>query len=141
MSSPLFQIEIITPKRVLYQNHILAAFIPGILGNFEILNGHAPLISSMAIGEIRVREEDGYEVAFAAGGGFAEVHDNKVLIFAETCEKASDIDINRAKQTNERILQNMIDRASYDPDQMLQAIRRSINRIRIATKYTEQHHR
>lgn len=141
MTSKLFHLEIITPRRVVYNNEVQTVFLPGTKGNFQVLIGHAPMISALTIGEIRVREEDGYMLTFAAGGGFVEVSRHQVLVFAETCEKATEIDIERAKQANERILRSMVDRANYDPEQMLLALQRSVNRIRIATKYAEEHER
>jgi F-type H+-transporting ATPase subunit epsilon len=137
MENKLFSIEIITPKRVIFEGEVKAVFAPGTCGNFEILKNHAPFISSMTIGEIRLRQEDGYDDYYATSGGFVEVHQNKVLILAETCEKASDIDLNKAKEAHELALKKMEERSSYDPEQITFAIKRSINRIRIASKYAE----
>ncbi len=138
MDSKSFSIEIITPKHVIFEGEVVAVFAPGTCGNFEILKNHAPFISSMTIGEIRIRQEDGYDDYYATSGGFVEVHQNKVLILAETCEKASDIDLNKAKEAHEHALKKMEERSSYDPEQITLAIKRSINRIRIASKYAER---
>ena len=137
MTSKSFRVEIITPKHAVFSGDVVAVFAPGTCGNFEILRNHAPFISSMTIGEIRIRQEDGYDDYYATSGGFVEVHQNQVLILAETCEKASDIDLNKAKEAHEHALKKMEERANYDPEQITLAIKRAINRIRIATKYAE----
>lgn len=134
-----FYIEMITPKRVIFKGDVVAFFAPGINGKFEILKNHAPFISAMTIGEIILRYDDGYDEYYATSGGFVEVNENKVLVLAETCEKASEIDINMAREAHEKALKKLEDRANYDTEQINLAIKRAINRIRIAEKATNHH--
>jgi F-type H+-transporting ATPase subunit epsilon len=137
--SKLIYVEIITPKHIVFKGEVVDFAAPGVIGGFEILRNHTDFISAMTIGEIRVREEDGYDDFFATSGGFVDVHDNKVTVLAETCEKASDIDINRAKEAHEKALKKMEERSSYDVEQVKKALLRAQNRISIAEKRLKNH--
>ena len=134
MSDKTFHIEIITPKQVVYSGDVIDFASPGSTGSFEILRNHAPFISSITIGEFRLRHPDGYDEYFATSGGFVEVHENRVIFLAETCEKAAEIDIHRAKQAHERAAKRLEERSNYDPQRAIEAIKRAQNRMKIASK-------
>lgn len=129
-----FHVEVITPQKVVFDGDVIGIVAPGTNGSFEILKNHTAFISSVKIGEMRLIHEDGYEEYYAVGGGFLDAEDNKVRMLAETCEKAADIDINRAKQAHERARKRLEDRSSYDVDQAYQALLRAENRLEIASK-------
>lgn len=134
-----FHVHVITPAKVVFDGDIIGIVAPGTNGSFEILKNHTAFISSIKIGEMRLRHPDGYDEFYAVGGGFLDVHDNQVMVLAETCEKAADIDINRAKQSHERARKRMEDRSSYDVDQAYQALLRAENRLEIASKRAKHH--
>lgn len=138
--SKSFHLEIITPQKVVFNGEVADFAAPGVVGGFEILSNHADFISGMTIGEIRVREEDGYDDYFATSGGYVDVHDNKVTVLAETCEKASDIDIHRAKDEHEKALKRMEERANIDMEPVRLALLRAQNRIEIASKRLKNNH-
>lgn len=75
-------LEIITPDTTIYQGEAELVQIPGIDGSFEILNNHAPLISALKQGKIKIKK-GGKEEFFDINGGVIEVLENKVLILAE----------------------------------------------------------
>ncbi len=75
-------LEIITPDSSIYNGEAELVQLPGIDGSFEILNNHAPLISALAKGKIKVKVA-GQESFFEINGGVIEVLDNKVLILAQ----------------------------------------------------------
>ncbi|MBX7151482.1 F0F1 ATP synthase subunit epsilon [bacterium] len=129
-----FHLEIITPQRVIFSGDVIDFAAPGTNGGFEILKNHAAFITSIKIGEMRVRQTDGYDDYYATSGGFVEVHDNKVIVLAETCEKASEIDVNRAKLAHERELKRLEERSNLEPNGAMQAIARARNRMRIAER-------
>ena len=76
-------IEIITPDKALFKGEGTAVTVPGIDGSLGILNNHAPLISALKKGEVKVTTTDGNQEVFEIGGGVAEVLKNKVIILAE----------------------------------------------------------
>ena len=77
-------IEIITPDKKLYAGEVKVVQLPGSNGSFEILNNHAPIVSTLSKGKIRIVTADNKELSFEVGGGVIEMNDNKVIILAET---------------------------------------------------------
>lgn len=76
-------IEIITPDKTLFEGTATLVQLPGIDGSFEILNNHAPLISVLGKGKIKIENEDKKTEFFEVNGGVIEVLKNKILILAE----------------------------------------------------------
>jgi len=76
-------IEIITPDKTLFEGTATLVQLPGIDGSFEILNNHAPLISVLGKGNIKIVDGDKKAEFFEVNGGVIEVLKNKILILAE----------------------------------------------------------
>lgn len=77
-------LEIITPDRRIYSGEVKLVQLPGTLGSFEILNNHAPIISTLEKGKIKVIEESGKTLFFEIDGGIIENKDNKIIILVES---------------------------------------------------------
>lgn len=77
-------LEIITPDKTVYSGHVKLVQLPGSKGTFEILNNHAPIISTLNKGKIKVEEESGNELFFDVDGGVVENKDNKIIVLAES---------------------------------------------------------
>ena len=77
------RLEIITPDKSVFEGEVNLIQLPGIDGSFEILNNHAPLISVLKKGKIKIRDDQDKEQFFEVNGGVIEVLKNKVLILAE----------------------------------------------------------
>ncbi|MDQ3072909.1 MAG: ATP synthase F1 subunit epsilon [Bacteroidota bacterium] len=73
-------LEIITPEEPLFSGEVISVKLPGTAGGFEVLNNHAPLISTLEQGHIKVRTEQGIEESFLIKGGFVEVLNNRVVV-------------------------------------------------------------
>ena len=76
-------LEIVTPDKELYSGEASLVQLPGIDGLFEILNNHAPLISALKKGQVKVVDGQNETKFFEVHGGVVEVLDNKVLVLAE----------------------------------------------------------
>jgi F-type H+-transporting ATPase subunit epsilon len=76
-------IEIITPDATLFQGEATYVFLPGSDGSLGIMNNHAPLISSLKKGTLRIKDQSGKEMKFDVNGGTVEVIKNKVVVLAE----------------------------------------------------------
>jgi F-type H+-transporting ATPase subunit epsilon len=76
-------LEIITPDKKVFAGEVEAAQFPGTNGSFEVLNSHAPLISTMESGRIRITTKQGQEF-FTVDGGVVEVLNNKIIVLAES---------------------------------------------------------
>ena len=130
-----FALEIITPNRVVYRDDATSLSAPGVLGGFQVLYNHAPLLSSLEIGQIKVKNKEGEDILFAASGGFVEVRENKVVVLAENAERANEIDVARAKYAQERAEGRLREKYEHiDVERARLALLRAINRLRIAGK-------
>lgn len=96
-----FQLEVVTPEKVLVKDSAEEMQLPGKDGYLGILPGHAPLITELAIGQMTYRS-GGTTHALAVAWGFAEVLPDKVTVLAELAERAEDINVQRAREAKER---------------------------------------
>ena len=92
-----FQLEIVTPEKMVVRDNAESIQIPGLNGYLGVLPGHAPLISELGAGEIAYRA-NGQSHRFAVAWGFAEVLQDRVTVLAETVERADEIDVARAQR-------------------------------------------
>jgi F-type H+-transporting ATPase subunit epsilon len=131
--SETFQLEIVTPEKKVVDTTAEEVQIPGKNGYLGILPGHAPLITELAVGEITYRENS-TEQHLAVAWGFAEVLPDKVTILAETAERPSEIDVDRARKSKERAEQRLTSGdTSVDVDRALDALHRAESRIDVAS--------
>jgi F-type H+-transporting ATPase subunit epsilon len=92
-----FQLEIVTPDKMVVRDNAESVQIPGLDGYLGILPGHAPLITELGAGEIAYRA-DGQSHRFCVAWGFAEVLQDRVTVLAETVEPVAEIDVTRAQR-------------------------------------------
>ena len=92
-----FQLEIVTPDKMVVRDNAESIQIPGLDGYLGILPGHAPLITELGAGEIAYRA-DGQSHRFCVAWGFAEVLQDRVTVLAETVEPVGEIDVPRAQR-------------------------------------------
>lgn len=76
------KLEILTPDKKIFEGDVTSVTVPGAQGSFEILNNHAPIISTLEDGKLVIRG-NGREQHFYTKGGVVEVIDNKVVVLAE----------------------------------------------------------
>ena len=91
------QLDIVTPEKLAYSDEVDAVTLPGSEGELGVLPHHAPLISTLGAGELRLRKA-GREESFAIVGGFLQVLPDKVVVMAETADMASEIDLEKAQE-------------------------------------------
>src|SRR6185503_8174605 len=89
-------LEIVTPERLAYSDTVDSVQLPGIEGELGVLPHHAPLVSMLGVGELKIRK-GGAEESFAIVGGFLQVRPDKVVVMAETADLASEIDLEKAQ--------------------------------------------
>ncbi|GBD11970.1 ATP synthase epsilon chain [bacterium HR23] len=131
---PTMRLEIVTAERVVFSDDVDLVVAPGIEGELGILPHHAPLLTILQPGEIRVVKA-GQEQFLAVSGGFLEVLANKVTILADACEYAEEIDLERARRAMERAQQALATRqADVDLAQAMAALRRAQVRIAVARR-------
>ena len=127
-----FQIEIVTPDKMVVRDVAEEAQIPAKNGYIGVLPGHAPLITELAIGEITYRSS-GTTTHISVAWGFAEVLPDKVTILAESAERAEDIDLKRAQEAKQRAEERLSGgHTDVDFTRALNALRRAESRIQVA---------
>ena len=128
------RLEIVTAERIVYSEDIDLFVAPGIEGELGILPSHAPLLTMLKPGELRV-VKDGEESYMAVSGGFLEVLGNKVTILADTAEDAGEIDIERAEAALKRAQESIASApADMDLQSALTSMRRSQARLSVARR-------
>lgn len=131
-------VDIVTPERRLLSEEVDMVTLPGSAGQMGVLRGHAPLLSTLDIGEI-ILHKRGQTQSIAVHGGVVEVRPNKVTVLADLAESAEDIDVDRAEEARQRAQRLLEDRESgnYDPAAVA-ALRRNTLRLRVARKRRTQ---
>jgi F-type H+-transporting ATPase subunit epsilon len=126
-------VEIVTVERtVLTQDGIDEVIAPGIEGELAVLPQHAAFMTMLAPGELILKRGND-EIPFAVTGGFFEVLDNKVIVLADTAERADEIDVTRAEQARERARLALERRESTEDLAAAQAaLQRALIRLRVA---------
>lgn len=133
MADKVYRLEIVTPKKVVFSGEVTSFSAPGVVGGFQVLRSHAPLLSNIAIGEVKVVDSAGSETRFATSGGFVEVRENKVIMLAETAERSDEIDVPRAEAARDRARKRLKEKnAETDVDRARIALFRAMNRLKVA---------
>ena len=135
MYEKAFKLQIITPNKMVFQDEATSVSAPGTVGGFQILYNHAPFISTIEIGELKVKDKNGRDSLYATSGGFVEVKENAVIVLAETAEPVAEIDVHRAKASNERAAERLHAKdPGIDIERARLSLMRSLNRLRVAGK-------
>ena len=132
------QLEIVTPERLVYEDEVDAVVLPGVEGELGVLPHHAPLVSTLGFGELRIRK-GGAEESFAIVGGFVQVRPDKVVVMAETADLASEIDLEKAQEARreaERALET-----GYQEGADLAAARAALQQALLRIRVAERRHR
>ena len=95
-------LAIVTPEGEVFHGPVEAVLLPGADGDFMVLEGHERFLSPLRIGEVEIRRQGDAPLFAALSEGFAEVTGDEVVVTAEACELASDIDVARAERARER---------------------------------------
>jgi F-type H+-transporting ATPase subunit epsilon len=117
MASPnTIHVDIVSAEGEIFSGAASMVFAPGSQGELGIAPRHAPLLTLLKPGEVRVQTADGAEQHFFIGGGALEVQPNKVTVLADTALRAKDLDENAAlaaKQRAEEMLSKATDRIEH----------------------------
>ena len=132
---PKLHVEVVTGERVVYtEDDVDMVVAPGADGTLGILPRHAPLITVLASGELRIKK-GAREDALVVFGGFLEVTPDKVIILADTAEHAEEIDLVRAEEARRRAQEALANRRGDVDQAALHAMmQRSAVRLRVAQR-------
>ena len=128
-------LEIVTPERQVFSEEVDSVVCPGVEGELGVLPHHAPLLTTLGVGELRIRRGNEEEF-FAIAGGFLQVRPDKVVVLAETADMASEIDLEKAQEARreaERALESGY-REGVDLATARAALQQALLRIRVAER-------
>ena len=128
-------LEIVTPERQVYSDEVDSVQVPGSEGELGVLPHHAPLVSTLGVGELRIRK-GGTEELFAIAGGFVQVRPDKVVVMAEMADVAAEIDLEKAQEARreaERALEGGFQEGA-DLSAARAALQQALLRIRVAER-------
>lgn len=128
-------VELVTGERVVYEDDNVDMIIaPGSEGTLGILPNHAALISLLDTGELRIKK-GGSEESLVVFGGFIEVLDNRVIVLADSAERADEIDLERASEARERAETSLVERDERQSiEEAESALRRAAVRLKIGER-------
>jgi len=129
-----FRLEIVTAERMVYSEDIDALVAWGVEGQLGILPHHAPLMTMLQPGDLMIRKnkEEDY---FVISGGFLEVRPDKVIVLADACERADEINVTRAEEAKKKAQETMkASPMSAEAASAEAALRRSLARLKVAEK-------
>ena len=128
------RLEVVTPEKNVVSEDVQIVASPGSLGEFGVLSGHTPFLTTLKAGILRYTDANGKERFVFVSGGFAEALPTKVTVLAESAERRSEIDLDRAKAARERAEERLEKDTADDEIDHLRAraaLERAIQRIRL----------
>jgi F-type H+-transporting ATPase subunit epsilon len=133
MEQQPFTLDIVTLKKVAFSEKIKSVNAPGTEGYFSILVNHAPFVSSLKAGMIKVTRSDGEISIFSATGGFLMTDGKKVILLADAVERPQEIDIARAQAAKERAEKRLAEKTTdINIDRARLALLRALTRLKVA---------
>lgn len=140
----IIKFEIVTPEKTVLQEEIIEVTVPTQEGEVTILPHHAPLVSTLKPGVLTLKKQDGSTDVVFVAGGFLEVFRNKVVILADTAERAENIDETKVEEAKVRAEKAMKEVRHEDAEEFARiaaqlehelAKTRAVNRWRNIKKY------
>ena len=128
-------LEIVTPRGSAFSGEVDEVVLAkGGEGDFGVLSGHAPLLTTLKIGAF-VTKTDGKPEYYFVGSGFAEVSQTGMVVLADSAERADDIDVQRAMAAKQRAEERMAKKDDSDFVRAQSALERATTRITIAEEH------
>ncbi|MDP3900018.1 MAG: ATP synthase F1 subunit epsilon [bacterium] len=132
----LLHFEIVTPERVVLKQEVLQLTVPTKQGEITVLPHHIPLIASLQAGVIEIVMPNKQIETMAVSGGFIEVLPTKVVILADTAERAADIDEARAEEARTRAQETMLEKKEHVDFTAIQAkIAKEMARVKAVRRH------
>ncbi|MBU4259436.1 MAG: F0F1 ATP synthase subunit epsilon [Desulfobacteraceae bacterium] len=129
------KLEVVTPEKSVVSEEAKIVVAPGSLGEFGVLIGHTPFLSTLKVGSLRYMDANNVERYVFISGGFAEALPGKVTVLAESAERRRDIDLERAKSAVERAQKRLADiskKEDFDFIRARAALERALHRLKLA---------
>ncbi len=115
----LLNLEIVSPQKVLYSGNVISVTVPGSLSPFQVLYNHAPIVSSLETGLLKIVDQENVARYYAVSPGFIEVHGNKIAILVDKAEETYTIDKDATLSSIENLKGLMASVASAEEKQKI----------------------
>ncbi|MFH1427755.1 MAG: ATP synthase F1 subunit epsilon [Patescibacteria group bacterium] len=138
MQTNIIKFEIVTPEGPVLKEEILQVTVPTKLGEITVLPNHIPLVASLMPGVIEIKKPDNKIEIMSVSGGFIEVLKEKIVILADTAERAEEIDISRAEEARIRAEEIKKDIRQFDQERFTSLsakIAKELARTRAANRW------
>lgn len=130
--SNTFQLSVVSPDKTIVDEVTEVVMAPGANGYFGVMAGHEPFVTELRPGALTYKDGAGAFQVVAVSGGFVEVSSDHVIVIADSAERASDIDIERAREAAERARRRVVEApAELDTERARNALERANNRLRV----------
>ncbi|WP_333654361.1 F0F1 ATP synthase subunit epsilon [Dissulfurispira sp.] len=129
------RLDIVTPYGLVLSEDVDEVTAAGTEGEFGVLPGHVPFITTLKVGMLTLRKDNKTEYVFV-NSGYAEVSPDQVVILADSAERAEDIDVERALAAKKRAEERIAQAEKYDFGRAIAALERATIRIHLAEKKT-----
>ena len=129
------RLEVVTPEKSVVSESVQIVMAPGSMGEFGVLSGHTPFLTTLKTGALKYKDDSGRERFVFVSSGFAEALPDRVTVLAESAERRKDIDVERAKAAMERAEKRLQAQAREKDVDFLRAkgaLLRAISRIQLA---------
>ena len=129
------RLEVVTPEKSVVSEDVKIVVAPGNLGDFGVLIGHTPFLSTLKVGSLRYMDANNTERYVFISGGFAEALSDKVTVLAESAERRRDIDVQRARTSLERAQKRLADiskKEDFDFMRARTALERALHRLKLS---------
>jgi len=126
------RLEVVTPEKSVVSESAQIVMAPGSLGEFGVLTGHTPFLTTLKTGALKYKDESGRERFVFVSSGFAEALPDRVTVLAESAERRADIDVQRARSAVERAEKHLQSNdADIDYARAKTALLRAVSRIQL----------
>ncbi len=132
MADKEIRLEVVTPEKIVVDEAAQIVMAPGVLGEFGVLTGHTPFLTTLQVGVLHYNDAGGKERFVFVNGGFAEALPDCVTVLAESAERRQDIDQKRAAASQERAEERLAqeDRENIDEARARASLERAIFRLK-----------
>jgi F-type H+-transporting ATPase subunit epsilon len=131
----LLDVEIVTPQKVVYSGKAVSVSVPGSLSAFQILYNHAPIVSSLDMGIIKIVDDKDSNIIYATGSGFTEVSKNKISILVESAFDAKELDASAINESIKKAKENlMVHQDKLDIAEAQNLIKQQENKLKAIDK-------
>ena len=131
LAEETYKAQLLTPEGSRFEGEVMSVRVPGSKGDFQMLKNHAPIVSSLGLGKITIKQKGLEDLNFAVNGGFIEMSHNQLTILAEKAEKSTDIDLEEAETRRDEI-KDKIEAMDYRTEEVEDELAIAQNRLNVA---------